>query len=170
MTAPQSEAGPSDAEAGPSDAEAGPSDAEAGSREGDRRTGGEGRLRLLDVQTERDASSGLAVTVELEWEGRAHAGSAHGVGSSTVEIRLGAEATLEALCACTGDPDFVRLVGVKTVHAFDTEVILVSIRCRAAPGRNLVGAVPVEGRDTTRTAAAAVLDAVNRVAGPNLEG
>jgi hypothetical protein len=148
----------------------GPSDADTGSREAAGGGGGEDRLRLVDVRTERDASSGLAVSVELEWEGRAHTGAARGVGSSTVEIRLGAEATLEALCACTEDPDFARLVGVKTVHAFDSEVILVSVRCRAAPGRNLVGAVPVEGRDRTRTAAAAVLDAVTRVAGPALAG
>lgn len=149
--------------------DAGPSDADAGSREASG-SGGENRLRLVDVQTERDASSGLAVTVELEWEGRTHTGSARGVGTSTVELRLGAEATLEALGECTGDADFARLVGVKTVHAFDSEVILVSVRCRAAPGRNLVGAVPVEGRDTTRTAAAAVLDALTRVAGPALAG
>lgn len=126
---------------------------------------GEARLRLVDVQTERDASSGLAVTVELAWRGRTHTGSARGVGASTVEIRLGAEATLEALRLCTDDPEFARLVGVKIVHAFDVEVVLVSLRCREAPGRNLVGAVPVEDRDTTRTAVVAVLDAVNRVLG-----
>lgn len=131
---------------------------------------GHGRLRLVDVDTERDASSGVAVTVELEWDGEIHSGSARGVGTSTVEIRLGAEATLEALCLCAEDPEFARLVGVKTVHAFDSQVILVSVRCREAPGRNLVGAVPVEGKDTTRTAAAAVLDAVNRVVGPALNG
>lgn len=147
-----------------------PTDADPSAR---RKAAGEGadtRLRLVDVQTERDASSGVAVTVELEWEGEIHSGSVRGVGSSTVEIRLGAEAALEALCLCAQDGEFARLVGVKTVHAFDSQVILVSVRCREAPGRNLVGAVPVDGRDTTRTAAAAVLDAVNRVVGPALTG
>lgn len=129
-----------------------------------------GRIRLVDVRADRDDSHGLAVTVELEWEGEIHAGAARGVGTSLVEIRLGAQATLEALCRCAGDPEFASLVGVKTVHAFDAEVVLVSVRCREAPGRNLVGAVPLEGRDTTRTAAAAALDAVNRVAGPALKG
>lgn len=128
------------------------------------------RIRLLDVQTDRDASSGLSVTVELEWNGQVHEGSARGVGTALVEIRLGAEATLEALSRFAEEPDFVRLVGVKTVHAFDSEVVLVSVRCAAAPGRKLVGAVPVEGRDTTRTAAAAVLDAFNRLVGPALGG
>lgn len=156
MSAPQADDAPTD------------TDASAG-REAARK-GADERLRLVEVQTERDASSGVAVTVELAWEGEVHAGSARGVGSSTVEIRLGAEATLEALCLCAEDAEFARLVGVKTVHAFDAQVILVSVRCREAPGRNLVGAVPVEGRDTTRTAAAAVLDAVNRVVGPALTG
>lgn len=141
-------------------------DADVGTGRAPPGAGGEARLRLVDVQAERDASSGLAVTVELAWEDRTHTGSARGVGASLVEIRLGAEATLEALRLWAGDPDFVRLVGVKTVHAFDAEVILVSVRCRAAPDRNLVGAVPVNDGDTTRAAAAAALDAVNRVAGP----
>lgn len=145
-------------------------DADVGSDDTAPRSRGEGRLRLVDAQAERDASSGLAVTVELAWKGQIHAGSARGVGASLVELRLGAEATLEALCLCAGDPDFAHLVGVKTVHAFDSQVILVGVRCRAAPGSNLVGAVPVEDRDAIRTAAAAVLDAVNRVVGPVLSG
>lgn len=142
--------------------------ATAGGGDGGAPPEGEGRVRLVDVQVERDASSGLAVTVELAWKGRTETASARGVGTALVEIRLGAEATLQALCQFAGEPDFVELVGVKTVHAFDSEVVLVSVRSRAAPGRNLVGAVPVEGRDTTRTAAAAVLDAVNRGMGPAL--
>lgn len=146
------------------------SDPEPGTDEGRTPAEDPGRVRLVDVQAERDASSGVAVTVELEWEDEIHTGSARGVGTSLVEIRLGAEATLEALCRCAGDPEFGRLVGVKTVHAFDSEVVLVSVRCQAAPGRNLLGAVPVEGRDASGTAAAAVLDAVNRVVGPALAG
>lgn len=151
-----------------SESDASPSGPETGGGAGEGGAGPHGRVRLVDVQAERDASSGLAVTVELEWQGRTETARARGVGTSTVEIRLGAEATLEALCRFAGEEGFVRLVGVKTVHAFDSEVILVSVRSPAAPGQSMVGAVPVEGRDTTRTAAAAVLDAVNRWLGPAL--
>lgn len=147
-----------------------PSGQESAGGAGEATPAAERRVRLVDVQADRDASSGLTVTVELEWEGEIETAEAHGVGTSTVEIRLGAEATLEALCRIAGEEGFVRLVGVKTVHAFDSEVVLVSVRSEAAPGRNLVGAVPVEGRDPTRTAAAAVLDAVNRWLGAALAG
>jgi hypothetical protein len=128
-------------------------------------TPGEGidvRLKLTSVEVERDRGSHAHVQVELEIADRTERGEADGVGTETVELRLAAEATLSAIHAGLGKDRF-RLLGVKRIHAFDADVILVVLREKDGDARRrFVGAVPV--RETlVHGAAAAVLDATNRV-------
>ena len=120
------------------------------------------RLKLSRVEVERDRGSHAHVTVELELPDGVERGEADGVGTETVELRLAAEAALEAIHAVLGRSRF-SLLGVKRIHAFDADVILVVLREQVGDSlRRFVGAVPV--RDTlVHAAAAAVLDAINRV-------
>ena len=84
-----------------------------------------------------------------------------GYGTETIEIRLAALATLEAIRKVTATPPF-RLVGVKQMHAFDADVILVALRDPEIEGTSYIGAVPVRTTHVA-AAAAAVMDATNRV-------
>ena len=124
--------------------------------------GMEFRLRLSSVEVERDRGSHAHVIVELDLPGGVERGEADGVGTETVELRLAAKATLEAIHSAIGKTRF-RLLGVKRIHAFDADVILVVLQEHEGDTRQrFVGAVPV--RDTlVHGAAAAVLDATNRV-------
>lgn len=120
------------------------------------------RLRLSSVEVERDRGSHAHVIVELELPDRTARGEADGVGTETVELRLAAVATLDAIHSAIGKIRF-RLLGIKRIHAFDADVILVVLQEHEGDARRrFVGAVPV--RDTlVHGAAGAVLDATNRV-------
>ncbi len=120
------------------------------------------RIELATAEVERDRGSHAHVRIELRLPDRVEVGEADGVGTETVELRLAADATLRALHGMIGKERF-RLLGVKRLHAFDADVILVVLREREGDARRrYVGAVPV--RDTlVHGAAAAVLDATNRV-------
>lgn len=96
-----------------------------------------------------------------------YVGEASGVGDVILEPRLAVEATLAAIAKATGDPGYFRLVGIKVVHAFDTQVVLVCLRTSDERSAQVVGAVPVRGT-MARTAATAALDATNRLVAPML--
>ena len=144
-----------------------PEDAAGASDAGDPTSGAEDRFRLASVTARSDASSRREVTVVLERRGASHRGSSEGVGGPQVELRLAAEATMEAIAdALKGDVPF-RMVGVKSIHAFDGDLVLVGLSGRGASDRRLVGAVP-QTEGPARAAAAAVLDALNRRLGLEL--
>lgn len=127
-----------------------------------------GRFRLSSVTANRDASSRREVEVVLERNGRSYRGASEGVGGPQVELRLAAEATMEAIGTAVEGAVPFRLVGVKSIHAFDGDLVLVGLRGREATSRRLVGAVPDTG-GPARAAAAAVLDALNRRLGLELD-
>ena len=120
------------------------------------------RLHLLSVELERERGSHAHVIVELQLPDRIERGEADGVGTETVELRLAATATLDAIHAALSKTRF-SLLGIKRIHAFDADVILVVLQEHEGDARRrFVGAVPVQ--DTlVHAAAAAVLDATNRV-------
>jgi hypothetical protein len=99
--------------------------------------------------------------VALGREEEVFSAEADGVGTETVELRLTAETALRALHAAIGVERF-RLLGVKRLHAFDADVILVVLRDRDSATRRCVGAVAVR-HDRVDGAARAVLDATNRL-------
>lgn len=128
-----------------------------GTREGDG-----GRLRLVDVRTEHRPDSGVRIVVELSDGGVRHRGEVEGVGTGAVELRLAGAAALEAIRQAVPEAAEMRIVGMKKVRAFDADVVLAGLRSHRESDGRLVGAVPSSG-DSDRAAAAAVLDAVNRV-------
>lgn len=119
------------------------------------------RLRLASVTARRDDSSRRSVGVVLERGGTRYEGSSEGVGGPQVELRLAAEAAMGAIEASLRGGVPFRLVGVKSIRAFDGDLVLVGLRGEPSAGRRLIGAVPVSG-SAARASAAAVLDALNR--------
>lgn len=125
------------------------------------------RLRFVDVELERLPSSAIRIGVTLADRGEEYVGEAEGVGGRVVELRLAAEATLEAVGVAVEPSNQMRLVGLKEVHAFDADLVLVAVRPDSGPGHRLVGAVPVTD-DAWSAAVKATLDAVNRILGREL--
>jgi len=125
------------------------------------------RLRIDEVDVSRTASAEVTVRVTLGDGTDLHLGRATGVGSRVVELRVAADATVEAIDLALDRHEFVRLVGVKQIHAFDQDLVLVALRPGDRPARQLLGAVPIRD-DPARAVVAAVLDAVNRVLDPEL--
>ncbi len=121
----------------------------------------EKRVRFVAARADRRPGSRVRVTVEVSFEGGSYEAEAEGIGTETIEIRLASLATLEAIREITDTPPF-RLVGVKLMHAFDAEVILVALRDPDVEGTRYIGAVPVRTTHVA-AAAAAVMDATNRV-------
>lgn len=116
---------------------------------------------LAGVEASRRPGNEVSVDVRLKIGRQSFRGLAEGVGLETMELRLAAEATMKALHEAAGHPRF-QLVGIKRMHAFDADVILVALRDRRKEGRRYIGAVPVRST-LVHGAAAAVLDATNRV-------
>jgi hypothetical protein len=119
------------------------------------------RVRFVAARAERQPGSRVRVSVEVAFEGQSHVAEAEGIGTETIEIRLAALATLDAIRQVTDTPPF-RFVGIKSMHAFDADVILVALRDPEMEGTRYIGAVPVRTTHVA-AAAAAVMDATNRV-------
>ena len=117
------------------------------------------RLRFVSAELAREPGSTIHVHVKIEQAGRAFYAKTEGVGLEAVELRLAAHATLAAVNEATGKASNLRLVGIKRLHAFDADVVLVSVRDENHGGYPLIGAVPVRG-GLVYAAALAVLSAV----------
>lgn len=119
------------------------------------------RVRYVDARVDRQPGSRVRVSVEVAYGDAVHLAEAEGIGTETIEMRLAALATLEAIREATDTPPF-RFVGVKRMHAFDADVVLVALRDPEAMGSRYIGAVAVRTTHVA-AAAAAVMDATNRV-------
>lgn len=125
-----------------------------------------GRVRLIAAELERERGARVRVRVVLEREGVEHVAERHGVGDDVLVLRLGVEATLEALERAIGRPGQFELVGAKRIHAFDDHVVLTCVTFVPEPeggSRRLLGCVPLAGRGLAWGAAASLLNATNRV-------
>lgn len=122
------------------------------------------RVRFLGAEVERAPGSEIRVRVRLGGRKDVYVGKRRGTGAGVVELRLAVEATLEALEKAVPDGPRLQLAGVKSVHAFDADAVLVSLRVDGPAGKSLLGCVPV-GASPGRAAATATLDAVNRILG-----
>lgn len=116
---------------------------------------------LLGASADRKPGAQIEVTVDLKIGRESHSASSTGIGHETIELRVAAEATLGALHEAVGEERF-QLVGIKCLHAFDADVVLVALRERAEGGQRFIGAVPVRST-LAHAAAASVLDATNRI-------
>jgi hypothetical protein len=119
-----------------------------------------GRLRLVSADLTQEAGSRIRIRVELKHGREKFAAEEAGIGLEPMQLRLAADATLAAIRMAT-DYHACSLVGVKRLHAFDADVVLVSLRDADNQDRRFIGAVAVH--DTLAEGAArAVLDALNR--------
>lgn len=126
------------------------------------------RVRLVEVRFDRHADMRSEAEVALEWEDTEYTGRASGVGHGTIDLRVCAEAALDALHGVMGERVRFRLVGVKSVKAFDDSLAIVSIAAREADrdeDRRLIGAAVGSEGDIARGVAMAVLNATNRLLG-----
>ena len=125
------------------------------------------RLRFAGFDF-RKLPSGLgSAVVTLEWkESERYVGRAEGVSSAFADLRLAVEATLKALAEFTRHKDVFELAGVKSVRAFDSNVIMVSVMAKKREGKSmqLVGCRIADG-DPLRSAVLATLQATNRLLG-----
>jgi hypothetical protein len=123
------------------------------------------RLRFSDFKFHRTPGGRCTAEVELEWiEGIKVRGSASGQSSPTVDLRVAAEAALRAIERFSDNVLQFDLAGVKSIRAFDANVVIVSITNRAEGPPKLLGSCLVED-DQVRGAVIAVLGATNRVLG-----
>ena len=130
-------------------------------KQGNRKSASPERVRYVDAGVQRQPGSRVRVSVEVAYADRVHTAEAEGIGTETIEMRLAAQATLEAIQTVTRTPPF-RFVGVKRMHAFDADVVLVALRDPDALGSRYIGAAAVRTTHVA-AAAAAVMDATNRV-------
>jgi hypothetical protein len=122
------------------------------------------RLRFGSFTFTRSPAGRCVVQVELEYEGKRFVGKTEGQSSPIGDLRLGAEAAIEAIESFSQGGLGLELMGVKLIRAFDANVIIVSATQRSARGTRLVGCYLAD-RDAVRGAALAVLNATNRVLG-----
>ena len=124
------------------------------------------RLRFAGFDF-RKLPSGLgSAAVTLEWKGtEKYVGRAEGVSRAFADLRLAVEATLKALAEFTRHKDVFELVGVKSVRAFDANVVMISVMAkRDGKPVQLVGCRIADG-DPLRSAVLATLQATNRLLG-----
>ncbi len=118
------------------------------------------RLRFVSAKLARGADSTIRVQVKIKQDSRVTcAETEEGVGLEVVELRLAAQATLAAVSEATGNAVNFSLVGIKRLHVFDADVVLVSLQDANHGGCPLVGVTPVRER-LVEAAALAVLSAV----------
>lgn len=122
------------------------------------------RLRFDEFTAESFPDGRVRVGVALEWEGTLYTGEAPGTETLEGETRAAALATLQASQQATRGTLSLELMGVKAIRAFDAWVVIVSVRGRSPDQEySLIGSAACPEGQTTRGAALAVLDAINRI-------
>ena len=124
------------------------------------------RVRLLALRAQRFPTGQCRAEVELQrLDGATVVGAREGFAIALGDLRIVAEATLDALHRASSSGVRFELLGVKTVRAFDETVVLVQVAVVAGrePVR-LVGAA-MGDTDLPRAAVLSVLNATNRVLG-----
>lgn len=120
------------------------------------------RLRFGAFTFTRSPAGRSVVQVELEHDGKKFVGRTEGQSSPVADLRLGADAAIQAVQAFLAGGLRLELIGVKLVRAFDANVAIVSVTRRPAAGGLLVGCCLAD-RDPVRAAALSVLNATNRI-------
>lgn len=102
----------------------------------------------------------LSLTDDEVW-----VGEGEGLGSQSGELRTAADACVAALSKAILGKATIELLGVKSVRAFDNNVVIVSMAyTEDGKGQRLVGCFLAD-TDSARGAALAVLNATNRILG-----
>jgi hypothetical protein len=119
------------------------------------------RPRLTEFRFERLPNGRCRAGVKLLWAHGEVQGHAEGLTSPSGDLRCAAQACIAAVARGAPEHHF-ELLGVKTVRAFDTSLVVVAL-AQPGPGASRLVGTCVSGEDLTRAAATAVLHAVNRV-------
>jgi hypothetical protein len=128
----------------------------------------EQRVRFSDFQFSRTQAGQCSAEVTLSFRGVNHVGRSTGPSSQLGELRVAAEACMRALEAFAPGAAGLELLGVKQVRAFDSNLTVVSVGLRESGNMlRLVGCY-LATEDMNRGAAIAVLNATNRVMGPEV--
>ncbi len=126
------------------------------------------RARLVEAQLVHSADNRARAEVVLEWRAVEYRGRASAVSHGTMDLRVCALATLDALQQLLGERASLRLVGVKSVKAFDDLVAIIAVNAHettTGEDRRLVGTAPAPEGDLTVAVARAALNATNRLFG-----
>jgi hypothetical protein len=115
------------------------------------------------VQREEDTRR-VSFSTRLEWKGEVYTGTATSEKGPGLELRTAALATLDAIEKVCGEPLGLRIIGVKQIHAFDSDLVVASLLRDAGVHQRLVGAIIVTD-DPLSATAVAVLSALNRTLG-----
>lgn len=124
------------------------------------------RVRFEFVERVEDHGR-VTIKVGLQWDDAVHTGSAAGEGGSAIELKTTARATVDALERLTDQDLQLRIIGVKPIRAFDSDLMVASLIRAGVGHQRLVGAVVVSG-GSLEAAALAVLSALNRTLGNTL--
>lgn len=124
------------------------------------------RVRFEYVERVEDHGR-VTINVGLQWDDAVHTGSASGEGGSAIELKTTARATVDALERLTDQDLQLRIIGVKPIRAFDSDLMVASLIRAGVGHQRLVGAVVVSG-GSLEAAALAVLSALNRTLGNTL--
>lgn len=127
------------------------------------------RIKFEDLDLEMLPSGRCRSKVTLAWnEGNRFVGTAEGVSSEVGVLRCAAEATSRALEAAVDSRVHLELLGITTIRAFDTVVVVVSLASRFSDHtQRVVGSSVIDG-NPGGAAVRAVLSATNRLLGSNL--
>ena len=121
------------------------------------------RVRFEEVERLEDGGQ-VTVIVHLEWDGTVHTGQATGEKGPAIELKTTAKAAVQALERLSGQQLALRIIGVKPIHAFDSDLMVASLLRVDGAHHRLVGTVVVHD-DPLAAAALAVLSALNRTLG-----
>lgn len=126
------------------------------------------RVKLVDAQLVHDVDTLAHAEIALEWKAVEYRGRAEAHGLGPIDLRVCAEATLDALHKLLGGRMSFRLIGVKSVRAFDDSVAIVALGTvdpETGGDRRLIGTAPSTEGGVPQGVARAVLNATNRVLG-----
>ena len=121
------------------------------------------RVRLVGVQRQDDHGR-TSITVQLEWNDQVVSANAVGEKGPALELKTTAHAAVIALQKLSPQELDVRIIGIKVIHAFDSDLMVASLIRQSDARQRLVGAVVVDD-DPLAAAAMAVLSALNRTLG-----
>ncbi len=127
------------------------------------------RIKFDDLELETLPNGRCRSKVTLAWhEGSKFSGTAEGVSSEIGVLRCAAEAASRALEAAVDNRVQLELLGITTIKAFDTVVVVVSLVSRFSNHtQRVVGSSVIDG-NAAGAAVRAVLSATNRLLGSNL--
>lgn len=124
------------------------------------------RLRFTNFSFARTPAGQASAQVELEWlDGARVLGQATGSSSPMADLRIAAEAAIDAIEKFAGGALEFELLGVKALRAFDANMVIVSVEVKRGEGPTRLLGSHLAERDPVRSSAVAVLNATNRVLG-----